>query len=170
MPSLTQRLGVQRYEADQEYKEALVAMQKRDRKAAIARLNEAIRLLPTNAEYWAARGLMYYEEGTDDLAKADFERALKAYKYEMLAHYGLGLIALRDDLPQNAITHLEDAFKLDPERPETMYALALAHDQANNATDALAWMQRAHDRFDALGDKRRNDAVRWLSTLRRKAR
>ena len=70
MPSLTQRLGVQRYEADQIYKEALAALQKRDNKTAIARLNDAIRLLPTNAEYWAARGLVYYNEGTDDLAQA----------------------------------------------------------------------------------------------------
>jgi hypothetical protein len=31
-------------------------------------------------------------------------------------------------------------------------------------------MERAHDRFDALGDKRKNDASRWLATLRRKAR
>lgn len=170
MPSITQRLGVQRYEADQLYKEALTAMQKRDRKGAIAKLNEAIRLLPTNAEYWAARGLMYYEEGTDHLAKADFERALKSYKHEMLAHYGLGLVALRDDRAEDAITHLEAAFKVDPERPETHYALAMAHDMAGHTTNALTWMQRAHDRFDALGDKRKNDAQRWLTTLRRKAR
>jgi Tfp pilus assembly protein PilF len=170
MPSITQRLGVQRYEADQIYKEALLAVQKHDRKTAITKLNEAIRLLPTNAEYWAARGLMYYEEGTDDLAKADFERALKSYKHEMLAHYGLGLIALRDDLPDQALKHLEEAFKLDPQRPETHFALALAHDKAGRHADAVTWMERAHDRFDALGDKRKNDASRWLATLRRKAR
>ncbi len=170
MPSITQRLGVQRYEADQIYKEALTAIQKHDRKGAIAKLNEAIRLLPTNAEYWAARGLMYYEEGTDDLAKADFERALKAYKHEMLAHYGLGLVALRDDQAEQALKHLEAAFKLDPQRPETQYAIALAHDKAGHPADAVPWMERAHDQFDALGDKRKNDAQRWLTTLRRKAR
>lgn len=170
MPSLTQRLGVQRYEADQIYKEALAALQKRDNKTAIARLNEAIRLLPTNAEYWAARGLVYYNEGTDDLAQADFERALKAYAYELLAHYGLGLVALRDSRPHDAIKHLEAAYRIDPERPETLYALGYAHDQANNPHDALQWMELANSRFDALGDKRKADVQRILGSLRRKAR
>lgn len=169
MPSITQRLTA-RYDADLLYKDALAAYMKNNPKAAIEKLNEAIRLLPSNAEYWAARGLMYYELGTDDLAQADFERALRSFQGEVLAHYGLGLVALRDGRPDDAIAHLSTAHGLDPQRAETMYALALAHDKAGHALDAVEWMERAYDRFDATGDKHKADAQRQLTTLRRKAR
>ncbi|MFZ2880280.1 MAG: hypothetical protein WA009_12135, partial [Phototrophicaceae bacterium] len=79
MPSFGQRLTA-RYDADMLYKDALTAYMKNNPKGAIEKLNESIRLLPSNAEYWAARGLMYYELGADDLAQADFERALRSFK------------------------------------------------------------------------------------------
>lgn len=169
MPSFGQRLTA-RYDADMLYKDALAAYMKNNPKGAIEKLNESIRLLPSNAEYWAARGLMYYELGADDLAQADFERALRSFQGEVLAHYGLGLVALRDGRADDALKHFDAAYRLDPQRGETLYAMALAHDKAGHALDAVAWMERAYDRFDATGDKHKADAQRHLTTLRRKAR
>lgn len=170
MPSITQRLGLPRYEADLVYKEALAAYIKKDLDAAIARMNEVIRLLPTHSEYWAARGMMYLEDGVLDAAKADFERAVKAFKLEMLGHYGLGAVAYREERYDEALVHLTEALRLDPDRMETHYYMALVLDKLDRPAEALDWMTRAHDELDAAGDKRKSDAVRWLNQLRRRAK
>lgn len=170
MPSITQRLGLPRYEADQKYKDALASYLKKDLDAAIAKMNEVIQLLPTHSEYWAARGMMYLEDGVNDAAKADFERAVKSFKLEMLGHYGLGMVAYREERYSEALTHLEEAQRLDPNRIETLYTLALTLDKLNRSDEGLDLMTRAHDLMDATADKRKPDAVRWLNQLRRRVK
>ena len=170
MPSITQRLGLPRYEADLKYKEALAAYLKKDLDGAIAKMNEVIQLLPTHSEYWAARGMMYLEDGVLDVAKADFERAVKAFKLEMGGHYGLGTVAYREERYAEALPHLEEALRLDPNRVETMYTMALTLDKLDRSADALDLMTRAHDLMETAGDKRKPDAVRWLTHLRRRVK
>jgi len=170
MPSITQRLGLPRYEADLKYKEALALYLKKDLDAAIAKMNEVINLLPTHSEYWAARGLMYLDDGVDDAAKADFERAVKSFKLEMLGHYGLGTVAYRQERYAEALTHLEEALRLDPSRIETLYQMALTLDKLDRSSEALDIMTQAHDLMETAGDKRKPDAVRWLTQLRRRVK
>lgn len=170
MPSITQRLGLSRYEADLKYKEALAAYLKKDLDAAIAKMNEVIKMLPTHSEYWAARGMMYLEDGVNEAAKADFERAVKSFKLEMLGHYGLGMVAYREERYAEALPHLEEALRLDPNRIETLYTLALVLDKLNRSAEALDIMNRAHDLMEVSGDKRKPDAVRWLTQLRRRVK
>jgi len=170
MPSITQRLGLPRYEADLRYKEALAAYLKKDLDAAITKMNEVLNLLPTHSEYWAARGLMYLEDGVNDAAKADFERAVKAFKLEMLGHYGLGAVAFREERYAEALTHLEEAQRLDPSRIETLYQMALTLDKLDRSAEALDLMTRAHDLMESATDKRKPDAVRWLTHLRRRVK
>jgi tetratricopeptide (TPR) repeat protein len=172
MPSIGQRLGLSRYEAQELYRRALAALLKGDREldAAIALLNDAISLLPTEAEYWATRGLAYLNKGTDDFAKADFEAALRHNKREMLAHYGLGVIAFRDAEFDAAIAHFTDAYRLAPDRAETFYYLGLTQDRRGEAAQAVEWMTRAHDAFEAAEDKRAADALKLLTQFRKRVK
>lgn len=169
MPNLTQRLGVPRYEADEYYRQALAAYQKKLFDQAIDRLDRAVDLLPTHAEYYAARGFIYLEDGARPEAEADFDAALRLHPYEMLAHYGRGMLAYRDGNWEDAVTFFARALAADPDRPETLYYLALAYHRQHNNALALGYMRQALERFDKAGDKRRADAARWVRELERLA-
>ncbi|MBC8099602.1 MAG: tetratricopeptide repeat protein [Armatimonadetes bacterium] len=169
MPRLTQRLGLTRYDADANYKKGLVAYEKRNLDEALINLSDAIEALPNNAEYYAARGYMYLEDGIEDKAEADFAQALKLYPYEMLAHYGRGVIAFREQRWVDALAHFTKAYHADPKRAETLYYLALVlHRQADYA-QALDIMKQAQTALEAANDRRKNDAAKWVRVLEKVA-
>lgn len=167
MARLVARLGLTRYEADEFYKMALDAYEKKDLENAILNLGYAIELLPQHAEYYAARGLMYLQDGVHDKAKADFESALKHFEWEMLAHYGLGAIAYYERDWDSAHEHFMNAYRADPNRTETAYYLALTFFRKGDAASAKQLMAQVVARFEATKDKRRTDAQRWLRMLER---
>ncbi len=165
MTRLVQRLGLTRYEADEYYKQALAAYQKRHLDEAILAMERAIELLPTNAEYYAARGFFYLEDGVKDKAGEDFEAALRHYPYETLAHYGRGVIAYASKNWDEALAHFTDAYRSRPERPETLYYLALTYHHKGQNAQALGLMQQANAHFEQADDKRKADSGRWLREL-----
>ncbi|MCU0474907.1 MAG: tetratricopeptide repeat protein [Anaerolineae bacterium] len=177
MPSLTQRLGLPRYEADRRYKDALTAyLRAQDARAearndalgqALAIMNEVIEMLPTHAEYWAARGMIYIDQNKLEPARADFERAVKLFDLELLGHYGLGLVAYHEERYPDALRHLLTAERIDPQRTETLYTLALVLDKLERSAEAVERMTRAHDLMEAHNDKRKPQAVRWLAQIRK---
>ncbi|MFW5708697.1 MAG: tetratricopeptide repeat protein [Chloroflexota bacterium] len=170
MSRLAQRLGLTRYEADEHYKRALEAYNKNELEHARQEMTYAIELLPTNAEYYAARGLFHLEDSHFDEAQTDFEQALKLYPYEMLAHYGRGRIAYRNRNWEEALAHFADAYRADPERPETLYHLALTYHHLGRNALGLSYMQQAAARFDAQGNtKTRRNAERWIKEMSRLA-
>lgn len=164
MARLTERLGFNRFDADEYFRQALEAYRKGKVTQAQTLVGEAIALLPSHAEYVAARGLMYLEEQAHPEARADFELAARLDKNEMLAHYGLGVIAYREGHYEEALAHLSTAYKLNPRRPETLYFLAIIYHRQNNHAAALRLMQAALEVFPAT-DKRRSDAQKWLKTF-----
>ena len=119
MARLVQRLGLTRYDADQHYKEALQAFKKSNIEEAYAQIRQAIQLLPTLAEYHAAQGYFYYEDGAKDKAEEAFDTALELNPYEMLANYGRGMIAYNDKNWEEASAYFLDALAAQPTRPET---------------------------------------------------
>ena len=165
MARLGQRLGFTRFEADEYYKKAITAYNKRNVEEAILNMEHAIELLPTNAEYYSARGFFYLQDSIDNKAQADFEAALKLYPYEMMAHYGRGIIAYKQKNWDEAVAHFTDAYHCDPKRAETHYYLALTHHHKYENQQALAYMNMAVAGFDAKGDKRKRQAERWVKTL-----
>ncbi|NWG18420.1 MAG: tetratricopeptide repeat protein [Chloroflexi bacterium] len=167
MAFINQRLGLSRYEADEYYRMALEAYQKKRLDDAILNMNEAITLLPTRAEYWAARGFFYLEDGVLDKAQADFEQALRRHRFEMLAHYGRGVIAYKDRNWQEALAHFSDAYRSDPKRPETLYYLALCFHRTGDNTAALRMMEQAAAAFTDLDERRKADALRWVKEFQR---
>jgi tetratricopeptide (TPR) repeat protein len=167
MARFSQRLGLTRYDADENYKLALEAYRKRQLDEAILKMTDAIELLPTRAEYYAVRGFFYLEDGVKTKALADFEHALKLHSLELLAHYGRGIIAYNDKNWDEALAHFKDAFKSDPKRPETLYYLALTYHRKAENPLALAYMNQAVDAFDKTSDKRKADAQRWVREFTR---
>ncbi len=159
---INQRWGISRYEADEYYRRALEAYRKRAFDDAVDAMNDAIEALPTKSEYYAARGLILLEDGELDRARADFETALHHFRYEMLAHYGLGVLAYKAGRFDEAISHFTRAYYVDAERAETLYYLALSHYQRGDLAEAVDFMVRANDRFEQANDRRKADAARWL--------
>ncbi|MFO7321440.1 MAG: tetratricopeptide repeat protein [Chloroflexota bacterium] len=169
MAALNQRLGLTRYEADEYYKRALEAYRKGNFDAAIDAMNYAIELLPTKAEYYAARGFFQYEDGALAEAEADFQRALEHFPYEMLAHYGLGMLAYRNQDWDTALERFMTAYRVDPKRPETLYYLALTYMRRGEPASALNIMAQAQAAFEAANDRRKALAERWMRELGRLA-
>lgn len=163
--ALNQRLGFTRYDADEYYRRALEAFRKGDFDSAIDAMTDAIEMLPTKSEYYAARGFFQLEDAAIKEAQADFEKALKLFPYEMLAHYGLGVIAYKAKDWDEALDRFTRAFRADQKRPETLYYLALVYWQKGEPANATNVMGQAQVAFEAAGDKRKSHADRWLTAL-----
>lgn len=164
MARMSGRFGLSRFEADEYYQLALDAYKKGRYDVAINNLNDALALMPNRAELYATRGFIYLEDGVKDKAQADFQRALKLFPLEMLAHYGRGMIAYNDKNWDEAIAHFTDAYKSDPKRAETLYYLALAYHRNGQHDIARRIMDSALAAFPDT-DKRKNDAGRWIKEL-----
>lgn len=167
MPSFNQRLGLTRYEADEYYQRALDAYKKRDFDVALDAMNDAIDLLPRKAEYLAARGFIFLEDGEQKRALDDFHAALVINRYEMLAHYGRGMVAYQDQNWDEALAHFKDAYYADQNRPETLYYLGLTYSHKRDFASAIDFMERARQAFEAANDRRKSDAERWLREIQR---
>jgi tetratricopeptide (TPR) repeat protein len=167
MSQMGSRFGSKRFEADEYYRQALeVYRKKKDAvtlESAIRHIDDAIRIY-ARSEYYAARGLFYLDSGNASKAQGDFEQALKLFPMEMLAHYGRGMIAYDDRNWDEAIAHFADAYRADPNRPETVYYLALAYQRKGENQIARQVMEVAHNLFPE-SDKRRRDAYNWMREL-----
>lgn len=166
MPSFGQRIGTTRFAADDAYRRALAALARRDFDQAHSLISEAIEALPTGSEYYATRGLIHLEEAEFDQAQADFEAALHAFGHEMLAHFGLGVVVFRRDKDYpRASEHFLAAYYGQPDRPETLFWLAVSYYYTGDVVNAANFMARADARFEQLNDKRRAETQRWIREL-----
>jgi tetratricopeptide (TPR) repeat protein len=159
---LTQRLGLNRYDADTEYKLSIQYYLKRQLTEAILAVEKAINLLPNNAEYVATRGFYYLEDGAEKEAKRDFMAALELFAYEVLAHIGLGTLAYRNSKWDEALEHFVHAYHANPKRGETLYYMALCHHRKLRNKEALEWMTKALALMENANDKRKADAQKWV--------
>ena len=170
MPAFGQRFGVSRFEADEAYRQALEPLARHDFDRAHDLLNTAVEMLPSGSEYLAARGLVHLDEAEYPQAEADFGEALRLFPHEMLAHFGLGVIAFRGDKDYARATgHFLSAFYVQPERAETLFWLALAYYYQGDLVNAANYLARADARFEQLNDKRRAETQRWIKELSKHA-
>ena len=161
MSQLAQRLGLSRFEADEAYLQALAAFRRQDLQEALAQIDVAIALHPNHAEYHAALAWFQLKRDDKSRARAGFDQALAINPYEMLANYGLGILAYQDKDWEAAAGCFLNALAAQPDRPETIYYLALArHRQGDNAR-ALHWMQKAGEVFAAADDQRAKQCRAW---------
>jgi len=167
MAFLRTRLGITRLEADEHYQKALGFYRKNNLDQAVLHMNAAVELYPNRAEYYAARGLFRLQDGLPHEAKADFDEALKRNPYEMLANYGAGVIAYQQEQFEAALESFNKAWAAQPQRPETLYYLALTQHRLRENAQALYWMQQAAARYAAIDDREarrhKRDADQWLA-------
>lgn len=158
----SQRLGLSRYEADLFYSEALDHYQKEDYKAAIDAISQAITLLPLNSEYQATRGLFYMEKGNKKEARANYEAALKLHEGEVLANYGMGVLAFEDKDWDAARAWFAKARAVNPTQVEVPYYIALTYHREQDNTTAKTYMELALQLMEDANDKRKTVARRWI--------
>lgn len=152
-----------RIEADNIYREALEAYRKQNINEAILQMDEAVRLLPDMSEYIATRGFFRLEDGDEERAREDFERALGHYAYETLANYGLGVLAYREKDWATAFEFFKRAWAVSPQRPEILYYMALLYHRMGDNHNAHLRMGQAQVFFDANEQsKLSKQAQKWL--------
>ena len=162
MFKFTQRLGASRFEADEAYLGALAAIQRKDLKEALAQIESAIARYPSRAEYHATLAWFQLERGDSSPAREGFERTMTINPFEMLANYGLGMLAYKDKDWEAAAGYFLNAMAAQPDRPETMYYLSLVRHRQGDNVRALHWMQKADERFAAADDKRVKQCRAWI--------
>jgi tetratricopeptide (TPR) repeat protein len=95
-------------------------------------------------------------------ARASFEQALRLHSGELLANYGMGVLAFRAKQWDDARQWFNKARAVNPTQVEIPYYIALTYHRQQDNKTAKAYMEQAHDLMDDAGDKRRTDAKRWL--------
>ncbi len=124
---------------------------------AIAAYNKAIRINPANLEAYASRGAAHYAAGHYELAQQDFEYVLtkNPYHADTYTAYGSSL-ASRGNF-QDALTVLNLAIQLKPDRPENyfsragVYFMLQDYPKAIADYDAVLRAYPAADVFNARG-------------------
>lgn len=159
---LLENLGLSRFEADEAYQLALAAFQLNNLQDALAHIEEAVARQPRQAEYHAALGWFQLERGDQAQARAGFEQALRINAYELLANYGLGMLAYQDKRWQEAAGYFLDAIAAQLDRPETMYYLALVRHRQGDNERAMHWMGKAGAAFSADDAERARQCQAWL--------
>lgn len=162
MTTLARRLGIARHQADERFHAALNAYSERNLRAAIAEVEVAIELLPTQAEYHATLGYFLLEDKDALGAMEAFARSLELHPYEMLANYGQGMIAYRDKDWKRAAACFTNALAAQPERAETQYYLAMVNHRLGHNPEALKWMKSAADLFARADDRRERHCRAWI--------
>jgi len=171
MARLVAQLGLTRYEADEHYKIALDFYAKKNMEEALNAIAQAMRLHPYHAEYYATQGFFYLEHGARDKAATAFAEALKINQYELLAHYGLGVLAYKAQDWPTALHHFNLSQMIDPNRAEPLYYLALVQRHSNQADKAIVSMQKALALYEKMPDakKQARDARAWLAEWEKQA-
>ncbi|MCY3574655.1 MAG: tetratricopeptide repeat protein [Chloroflexi bacterium] len=162
MTKLAQWLGIPRYRADECYMLALRAFSQRKLAAAQAHIDEALELLPGHAEYHAVQGFFAHEDKASERAEACYERAIQLNAYEMLANYGRGRLAYHNRDWAAAAERFVNALAAQPQRPETLYFLAMTQHRLGKNDEAARWMSAAAAGFASSADHRERHCHSWL--------
>ena len=110
---------------------------------AIAQLQNAVQLNPTNASLHNSLGAAYDRGTRLDDAMAQFDEAIKLDPTSVTAHKNRGLVLSRKGRSVEAIAEFETALKLKPDDADTHTELGNALGRAGRADEALPHFQKA---------------------------
>lgn len=122
--------------ARQKLQESQRALNRRDIKAAIAALNEAVKLSPKYADAWNSLGVIYYQTRDYPQAEQNFRKALEVSPGDWTPAVNLGGVLLNLQRPQEALEYNKFAVKARPND-------ALANSQLGLTYYRLGQMQLA---------------------------
>jgi len=124
---------------------------------ALQEFEQELQIDPTNANAAYEAAEIYRQWGELSKARRLFELALKYYADFQEAHVGLARVLLAQGEVAGAISHLEEAIRLNPQDDVAYYQLWRAHQKAGNGPQA----QRARAQFLELrARKTRQEMVR----------
>jgi tetratricopeptide (TPR) repeat protein len=119
------------------YLRAKVYLAQSDTPKAAAQLESAVSLRPNMAEAWSdlgqARKLLLNEAGARDA----FERAVKLDPTDAIAQYRLGAECLQQEKIDQAVEHLQAAYKLKPDDQSTLNSLQMALREQDKPEEAF---------------------------------
>lgn len=125
-----------------------------DMNAALAKVNEAIKILPREAMFYSLRGRIYQEQDKHDKASADFDKAVSLYPEMFVYRLHNGLTALKLNNLNKARENLSRANEVVP----TSIAFLRLGDIAvkeNNLKDAVAYYSTAAESTGAVAEEAR---------------
>ncbi|MFP4322964.1 MAG: tetratricopeptide repeat protein [Anaerolineales bacterium] len=156
--------------AERYLERALSFYEKNKFEDALADLNEALRLERRNAELYATRGYIYLEQGNGAAAEADFKKALSLDPSQWIVHYARARQALRDEQPDAALGHLNEAQRFAPLRPEVLIYRAISYYYKSEKQNALREIEGALDVIQpqkGKRDKRATMARKWRTAIKK---
>jgi tetratricopeptide (TPR) repeat protein len=151
---------------------ARVRVNQADFAGAIAAYAQRVSVNPNNAEAHRSLGEIYYLQGRDDEALAEFLVAVWLDPMDARALAALGKVQLRAQRYAEAVPVLRRALALDPVRADAHYALGQALARTGRAEDAgqsiaeferLDAAERAQGQHDFRVEQRRVEAGRLLA-------
>lgn len=126
---------------------------------ALARINEAIRLLPREAMFYSLRGRIYRQLEQPEKAEADFTRAISLYPEMFEYQLRGGLSALELGKLDSARERLERANEMVPTAIAYLRLGDIAVRQGRRS-DAVAAYSQAAQSDDAIGEEARKKLAR----------
>jgi predicted O-linked N-acetylglucosamine transferase (SPINDLY family) len=111
--------------------------------AAVAELEEALRLEPSSAEYAKSLGNAYKADGNLGAAIASYRSALSAAPDYIPALYNLGVVLLESGRHAEAEAHFRRVHELDPRDPDALGQLALLLHEQSRFSEATPFLRAA---------------------------
>jgi tetratricopeptide (TPR) repeat protein len=134
---------------------AVARLKRGDHKAALNDLTQALALGPEDVTLWVLRGQAYLACKAEELARHDFEEAIRRGPHSGVAHLARGLARLRSGRHIEAAEDAETAARLEPGNPRLLYDAACLMAQAAGQVQAtgLSATRRERERRARYQDR-----------------
>lgn len=119
---------------------------------AVAQYDQVLKVAPDSKDALLGKGMILLTKGELDQAKTPLTKIVSATRTGEFAgadtqlaaaYYYLGVIAVRQHQPDEAMTKLNGALKIDPTDSDALYQFGLAQLQRGRAADAVTTFQSA---------------------------
>jgi tetratricopeptide (TPR) repeat protein len=124
--------------------EAIAALNKPGSDLPLANVERALKIAPTDARLWHAKGLIHRERDQRELAIPALRRAVELAPEEPLIAHGFAHTLLEAGLP--SVDAFARAMKLAPNNPEVTTGMVAALVAEGRAADAIAGLETALQR------------------------
>lgn len=153
-----------RRRAPMQYRDAVKAMRKNDYKAAVAAMDDLIKLEPKMANHYRFRAELLRLWGKLGRARRDYENMLQHSQTDVertMAYNGLSEVELQSGNLEAALKAAQEAYALAPEEWVTAYNLGMIHDRLNQSQAVIESLAIALE--DGIPDSRHRLLVHlWL--------
>lgn len=148
--------------AEKLYQEALSAIAKDDKKAAVTTLKKALGIFPTYFAVLEQLGLLYVELEKDEQALEPLTKAIEINSKAARSHLGLGMAYVNLDKLNQAVPELNAAVALDPRLFRAHLFLGMSFITLGKLNEAEKFLKEA---YAIGGPKQASAAHLYLSSI-----